>query len=139
MALGLAVATVVGASAASLGGVAADDLGADTGVVASCDTNGIDVEYRTTYHRRSGQYRVNRVILRNVSAECDGLAYKLALFSDGGSSREASGNSLDVRNIRDRQPGAGVDMAGVVRITLRVPAENVDGIALVIGGAASAP
>lgn len=136
---GLAIAGAVGASAASLGGLESDQLGADTGVVAGCDDNGIDVRYRTAYHRRSGQFRVNRVILRNVSAECRGLPYQLALFGADGTSYEVDGNSLRVRNVRDRDPGPGTDLAGVARIRVRFPAENVDGIALVIGGGPTAP
>ena len=53
---GLAAATAVGASAASLGGLESHELGADTGIVASCDTNGMDVRYRTGYHAPSDGY-----------------------------------------------------------------------------------
>ncbi len=81
--------------------------------------------------------RVNRVILRNVSEACDGLPFALTLFSAAGTSTETTGPAMDVRNIRDRQPGPGVDRAGIVRVRIRVPAENVDGIALVIGGTAT--
>ncbi len=35
------------------------------------------------------------------------------------------------------QPGPGVDMAGVARLRVRFPADNVDGLAFVIGGAAT--
>ena len=137
MLLGLVAATAVGASAASLGGLDSNELGADTGVVASCDTNGMDVRYRTRYHAPSDGYRVQRVIFRFVSEACDGLPYQLTLFGNDGTTYEVSGNSLNVRNIRDRQPGAGVDMAGVVNLPLRAPADNVDGLAFVIGGTAA--
>ncbi len=135
----LAVTGAVGASAASLGGVDADQLGADTGIVASCDANGIDVSYQTAYHRPSGLFRVNQVILRSVSEECAGSPYRLTMIDAAGTPVEESGDALDVRNIRDRQPGPGVDRAGVARIRVRFPVENVDGIAIIIGGPASTP
>lgn len=134
--LGLAGAAVIGASAASLGDADSVELGADAGVVVSCDTNGVDVRYRTAYHRPSGQFRVNRVVIRDVSAECAGLAYRLTLVDDDGTPYEVSGNSLLVTNIRDRQPGPGVDLAGVARIPVVFPAADVAAVAIVIGGTA---
>lgn len=135
----LIIAGAAVASATSLGGVDADQLGAGTGMVASCDINGIDVSYQTAYHRPSGLFRVNHVILRSVSEECAGSPYRLTMIDAAGTSLEESGDALDVRNIRDRQPGPGVDRAGVARIRVRFPVENVDGIAIVIGGRASTP
>jgi hypothetical protein len=135
----VAVTIGVGASAASLGGIESNQLGADTGVVASCDDNGIDVLYRTAYHRRSGELRVNRVILRNVSAQCQGLPYQLTLVGAAGTPYEVDGTSLLVTNLSDRDPGPGIDLAGISRIRVRFPMENVDGIALTIGGGPAAP
>jgi hypothetical protein len=132
--LGLAAATAVGASAASLGGLDSDDLGADSGIVASCDTNGMDVRYVDRFHTPSNGYRVQQVVFRFVSAECDGMPYDLTLIGADGTTYEASGDSLDVRNIRDRQAGPGVDLAGVVRLRVLAPAENISGVAFVIGG-----
>jgi hypothetical protein len=133
----VAVTIGVGASAASLGGLESNQLGADTGVVASCDDNGIDVLYRTAYHRGSGQFRVNRVILRNVSVQCEGLPYQLTLIDAAGTPYETDGTSLLVTNIRDRDSGP--DLAGIARIRVRFPMESVDGIALTIGGGSAAP
>ncbi len=89
------------------------------------------------YHAPTDGYRVQRVVFRFVSAECDGLPYQLTLLGNDGSTYEVSGDDLNVRNIRDRQPGPGVDMAGVARLRVRFPADNVDGLAFVIGGAAT--
>ena len=132
--LGLAAATAVGASAASLGGIESDDLGADSGIVASCDTNGMDVSYIDRYHRPSNGYRVQQVVFRFVSAECDGLPYDLTLIGADGTTYNVSGDALYVRNIRDRQGGPGVDMAGVVRLRVLAPADNIAGLAFVVGG-----
>lgn len=131
----LAITMATGVSAASLGGLRADDIGADTGVIASCDTNGVDVEYRTNFNRPSGQFRVNRVVVRNVSEACDGLPYQLTLFDADGGSYRVNG-TLVLRNIRNR-PGQG--RAGIARIRVRYSAESVDGVALLIGGTAATP
>ena len=133
---GLIATTVIGASAASLGGLNSDDLGADTGTVGSCDTNGIDVEYRTAYNRGLGGYRVNRVVLRDVSADCIGLPYSITLAEAGptGASVTASGPALDIRNINDTDPGPGIELAGISRITVRMLVQDVDRIAITIGG-----
>lgn len=133
--LGVVAVAAVGASAASLGGLESNAIGADTGIVASCDANGMNVEFRTRFHPRSGVQRVDGVILHMVSETCLDLPYQLTLFDDADNIVEVSGDRLRVRNIRDRQPGTGVDRAGTARIGVRFPSDDVDHIALVIGGA----
>jgi hypothetical protein len=61
----------VSASAASLGGLGTKSLGADTSVVASCDTNGVDVVYNTAYNATAKEYVVNSVALSNINASCN--------------------------------------------------------------------
>ena len=58
-AAGLAVTGGVFASAASLGGVESANLGSSATVVASCDTDGVTVDYSTAYDSASGTYLVN--------------------------------------------------------------------------------
>jgi hypothetical protein len=137
--LGFIAATAVGASAASLGGLGGPDLGSDVGVVASCDTNGMDIRFRTGFHRRSGEYRVNRLIIRNVGTACRNLPYQLTLFDTDGNTFELGGSSLRVRNIRDRQPGPGVDRVGVAQLRVRFLARDVDRVAMTIGGRSAIP
>lgn len=129
----LVLLTAVGAYAASLGGVRADDLGAENEVIASCDSNGIDVEYLSTFHRPSGQYRVEEVTVRNVSVECDGRPYQLTLF-DGDGGRYSVSGTLTLSNVGDR--GAGIGVAGDAQLSVSQLAEDVDGIALVVHGSA---
>ena len=40
---------VIGASAASLGGITGSSLGADAAVIGSCDTDGVSLTYTNTY------------------------------------------------------------------------------------------
>jgi hypothetical protein len=73
------------ASAASLGGLTSDSLGADQTVVASCDTDGIALAYTNSYNAATNTYRTTAVTMSGVAATCDTKAYKLTL-SDGNTS-----------------------------------------------------
>lgn len=127
----LVLLTAVGAYAASLGGVRAQDLGADTEIVASCDSNGIDVEFLSAYHGPSGRLRAEQVLALNVSVECDGRPFDLTLFDDDGGRYSVSG-TIVLENVADR--GAGVGVAGDAEISVSQLTENIDGIAMVIHG-----
>ncbi|MBT4983850.1 MAG: hypothetical protein HOJ85_05440 [Ilumatobacter sp.] len=119
----------VGASAASLGGLGTDNLGADSAAVGSCDTDGITYEFRQSFRRGRGEYRVNRVVLRDVSLACRDLPYSITLFENGASgvSATTNGASLTVSN------------GGRASIRVRLFSDDVDGIALTIGGNPIAP
>lgn len=80
---GLAITGIVGASAASLGGIAPNSLGAETEVVASCDTDGVAVSYTTSYNATDDEVQVDTVTISGVNAACDGLAYEVILTGDG--------------------------------------------------------
>lgn len=94
--LGLGVAGLAVASAASLGGINSDNLGADVGVVASCNDDGVDVSYTTAFSTTTLEYEVTEVDVTNIDAACDGQTLSLTL-SDGtddigsGSTTVASG------------------------------------------------
>lgn len=119
---GLVAAGAIGASAASLGGITGQSLGADDAVVASCDTDGITTAYTTAYDAGTGAYNVTGVDLSGVNAACNGLDYALTL-ADG------SNVSLD-------------EATGVLSVTLGaasiavtpVAAEDVERLAIVISG-----
>jgi hypothetical protein len=82
----------VSASAAGLGGLTGKSLGADTNVVASCDTNGITVDYATTYTLTSAQYTVSSVTLGGVDSSCGSKSVKITLADSAGASLgEATG------------------------------------------------
>lgn len=79
------------ASAAALGGLNSATLGAEQTIVASCDTDGIDLGYENSYNQASGAYFTDAVTLSGVNDACDGLKFKLTL-SDGSSAlTEATG------------------------------------------------
>ena len=76
---GGAAAAAVVASASTLGTVDSTDLGAGTNVVASCDSDGIDVSYTTEYAGTSGAYDVATVTLDGVAATCSGQTVEITL------------------------------------------------------------
>jgi hypothetical protein len=116
--LGLGVTGAVGISAASLGGLRADDLGADADVVASCDSDGLDVSFTTSVV--AGTPEVSAVTLGDVAAACDGQTVDVTLF-DGAGAALGSGSGT-----------AGT--AGSVTVSVSADAEAVEGVAVVISG-----
>lgn len=94
----LAVLAAVGvfgaltASAATLGGLNSAVLGADQTIVASCDTDGINLSYDNSYDEASNSYFTDAVTISDVNAACDGSDFQLTL-SDGTSALiEATGS-----------------------------------------------
>ena len=79
---GLSVAGLVGASAASLGDIRSGDLGASTGVIGSCDTDGVDVYFGTGYAASQGIAVVNSVTISDVAPACDGQVAEVTLIDD---------------------------------------------------------
>lgn len=95
---GLGAAGLLAASAATLGGLNTADLGADTTVVAACQTTGqIAADYTTTYEPALvvdtvpdpdviGGYVVDTVTISNLNASCFGQAMDVTLADDTGAS-----------------------------------------------------
>ncbi len=89
---GALAGTVVMASAASLGTLNVQTLGASSNVVASCDTDGINVSwndgaspvYAGNATASLSTYNVTLVQLSNVNVACNGLRYKMTLADSGG-------------------------------------------------------
>ena len=76
---GLTVFTTVFAVAASLS-VTASTLGAGTGTVASCDTNGVTTSFDTAYSAAVAGYEVTTVHVSGIATPgCDGLTMKVTL------------------------------------------------------------
>lgn len=120
---GLAITGLVGASAATLGGIGGQGLGADAEVVASCDTDGVTVAYDTSY-AGAEVVHVDEITIGAVNALCDTLDYEVQLYD---------GSDL----VLGEATGA-VALAGgefVVDFTAAaVDAELVEGIAITISG-----
>ncbi|HWI06721.1 MAG TPA: hypothetical protein VNT54_04320 [Solirubrobacteraceae bacterium] len=75
----LAFALIAGA-AASLGGITSGDLGADDGIVASCDTNGVTTSYTSAYSATgTAGYKVDDVTVGGISDNCDGQTMTVTL------------------------------------------------------------
>ena len=89
---GLALTGLVGASAASLGGIRGGTLGADAEDVLSCDTDGVDASYNTSFRSDAaavdptvadginGHFNVDSVTLTDVNVDCVGKAYEILLL-----------------------------------------------------------
>jgi len=116
----LVVGIVGAASAATLGGLNSENLGADTTVVASCDNDGIDLGYTSAFS--AGEYAVSAVVLSDVDAACAGQDVEVTLVDGAGASVG--------------QVAAVAGGAGTVTLTLTAPvaARLVEGAAAVISG-----
>jgi hypothetical protein len=122
----VAAFAAVSASAAGLGGLTGTSLGADTTVVASCDTDGIGATYTTSYNTTSAQYVVSAVNLTGVNPACNAKAASLTLSdSTGASIGSATIGSLVV---------SGTFTATIPVTPATVSAKAVTNLSLVISG-----
>lgn len=120
-AIALAVVGVAGLSLASAAQLTVNSasLGAGQDVVASCDTDGITVDFTTAYD--SGSYDTTGVVLTGVAAACAGLDIDVTLADDAGL-------------VLDDYSGT-VTAGGTVTITgLSAASEDVENVAVVIYG-----
>ena len=117
------VAGVVGASAASLGGLTSGGVGADDQIVAACDTDGITVAYTNTYSATAQTYQVTAVNFSAVNAACNGKAASVSLRNGTTNLGTTNAASITVAT-------------GAFSITLGTPvsAGSVNGVSLVISG-----
>ena len=114
---GLAIAGGVFASAASLGGVSSSNIGASTTVVASCDTDGVKLDYKTGWDAESGTYLVRAVSIDGISEQCKGQNIEVSLRAEGGKSvtterRPVEGTSMGIEV--PAFPGEAVTSAAVL-------------------------
>jgi hypothetical protein len=95
------VFSLIAASAASLGGIATAELGADATVVASCDTDGVTVAYNTSYTPGGpGKYEVTSVDVTDINGNCNGYSISVTLGDGtnalGSGSASVSGTAATV-------------------------------------------
>ena len=118
---GVAITGVVGAAAATLGDVTSSDLGSGDGAVESCNTDGVVVDFTTTWS--GGSYIIDDVVVSSVDAACDGQDYGVVLSDqDGNELGEAVGPT---------------DASGTFTASFsadEIPAEDVHGVSIVISG-----
>jgi hypothetical protein len=129
---GLAVAGGVGASAASLGGLNSDNLGADTGDVASCDIDGIDVDYATEFDSETGEYLVSAINLTDIDAACEAQVFSLTVLGDA-----VEPSTEEIVLLVETGPVAQIGGAQSIPVdaTAGLTAESVTGLAMSISGA----
>jgi hypothetical protein len=114
---------LVGASAATLGGITSKTLGADATTVASCDTDGVALAFTNAYVAASGTYQTTAIRLSGINPACAGKAL-----------------SLTVRNASNAAIGTGsiaaltTSTAQTVALATPVSAATVAGVAIVITG-----
>ncbi|MCU1387768.1 MAG: hypothetical protein JWL72_1106 [Ilumatobacteraceae bacterium] len=77
--MGVGAFGVAGASAASLGGLTAQQIGADNGAVTSCDTDGVTLAYTTAYDATTGVYRVTTVTVSGLNVACNAKTLNVTL------------------------------------------------------------
>jgi hypothetical protein len=93
---GLGVASVSLAMAATLGGITDENLGADTTIVASCDTDGVSVDFNTAFDAAAAKMEVVTIDVSGINAACATNIINLGLANaDGSSSAEATQGTLD--------------------------------------------
>jgi hypothetical protein len=123
--IGLAAFGLVGAAAASLGGLGGQKLGADDSVVASCDTDGVTLAYTNTYDPTTGVYRVTAVTVSGINTACNTESMSVTLKDSTGASL---GTGTAVVNV------SAAPFAQTVTIAPTAAAKSVVGAAVVISG-----
>jgi len=120
---GVSIAGIMGASAATLGGLTSSSVGADNSVVAACDADGIAISYTTSYNATAQEYQVTAVNFTGVNALCDAKAASVSLRN--GATNLGTTNSASI-----------TVAANAFSITLASPvaASAVDGVSLIISG-----
>lgn len=117
------------AMAASLGGITSGNLGSDSEVVVSCDTNGVSVSYTITWNGTSDRYEVSAVSVSGISDLCDGQTLDLSLI-DGANAQIGHG-TLSIPS----SPAT----SHTVNLSTPAEAKNVTAAAIVISGTAVSP
>ena len=121
--VGVAMAGVAGASAATLGGLSSTGLGSDNSVVAACDTDGISIAYTTAYNATAQEYQVSAVNFTGVNAACNAKAASVSMRNGTTNLGTTNAASITVT-------------ASAFSITLASPvaAASVNGVSLIISG-----
>lgn len=109
------------AMAATLGGITADNLGADSSVVASCDTDGVTTAFTVAYDATDARDEVTAVTVAGVDAACAGQTLTVTL-TDGSDAQ------------LDQTAVTAVSGSNVVTATTPASAEAVQNVLIVITG-----
>ena len=118
---------LIAASAASLNGINTADVGADATVVASCDTNGVTVRYRTRYEPRIDEYELRRVIIRGIHDDCIGQQLSFTISNGVDQVSRGPWTIRDRGGVDNNGRGWGIAVANI-------PASRDFSIAIVVEG-----
>jgi hypothetical protein len=120
LAVVLGLAGVRGAAAAGVN-VLGQSLGAGSGGVGQCSSQGIDVGYGVGYSEKVGGFAVTSVTLTGISAECVGRHVAVAL---------AGSDGKPMASVKGQVSGA--DTTITVPVSTPVSAEQLGGVSVVI-------
>jgi hypothetical protein len=126
----MAVFAAVSASAATLGGITSQDVGADNVTVVSCDTDGVTTNFATAYDSTTAAYEVTTVTVGSIADTCNGLTMKVTLSG-------AANASLAEQTVTVAVDSTAMtpDTSDVVNFSTNdIAAENVTGIHVSIVG-----
>ena len=112
------LAFVLTASAATLGGLNSGGVGAEDGVVAACDNDGVTVDYSVTYDAVDARYELTTADVSGIAATCVGQTLEVAV-------RDGAGTLLGSGSLTVSGATESVSMAGV-------SAEAVEGVSVAI-------
>ena len=112
-ALGVAAFGAIAASAAGLGGLNSTSVGSNDTVVASCDTDGVNITYTTSYSATASKYMVTSVTLSGVNAACNGETAAVTV-KDGTGASIGSGSATVAGTSQAVSLGAGAAAESVV-------------------------
>lgn len=103
--LGLAAGLLAfgAANAASLGGIKAQSLGANTQVIASCDRDGITSRFDPVYNPEVAGYVANVAVVEGIDEACNGLLIQVTLA-------DAKGGTLGQSEVQ-KVEGSGMKFA----------------------------
>ena len=120
----VAAFAAVSASAASLGPLTSQSLGAGVTVVASCDTDGINVTFATSYVPAAKEFQVSAVNLANLNSACNGQTANLVVSDSGGG--QLATITLPISGLSGTTATLNVPLAA------NLSAKDVAGVAIVI-------
>ena len=123
----IATSGLVAASAASLGAVTQDSLGATVSTTAACQTSGLTIAWNAPGHSNGNpNYRVKGLSINNVDGltgeDCDGLNYRVVVLD----SNDDALNSPDASGTINNQASIPVTLAPTV------DAEDIESVSLTI-------
>lgn len=124
---GVAVFAAVSASAATLGGLKTDDLGANSNTVAGHLTGGAAVSFTSSYDSAVGYYKVSQVTVTPITGtESFGAGAALKLTLKGAS----NASLVEATGTGTATAGAPVTLA----VAGTISANDIQGVSLVVNG-----